>query len=346
MQDKIISEINNLLNKEKICRKQIYENLLVKGVVKPNSEKLVLEVIEYGIDNGLINPNKIFKYRKKRGKLPQIFAIEELIKIIDNCKRPKLAIAIWLGFFCGLRIREVCNLRINDIDLQNKKIFVRNSKNTNRSKQGYGKDRIVTLPEIAISPLIKWVNIIGTGEWFLPSMQSPDKPLRTKTVHEQFRALLNRCDLSQKEYVVEYRAKNHGKKKDMSKSTYVYRFHTLRHTYATYLLDKGVPLENIQRCLGHEQLDTTLIYAKVSDKKTKHLVNEAFNMPMRLMNHQSVLSEQQKDKKSEKVENISAEEILKKRLVKGEIDIVTYRRLLAELNPENTINVVHTAETH
>jgi hypothetical protein len=127
----------------------------------------------------------------------------------------------------------------------------------------------------------------------------------------------------------------------MHKTTYVYRFHTLRHTYATYLREKNVPLEVIQKSLGHEELDTTLIYAKLSDKKSFGIINDAFTTPMRLMNHETTLTHVP-IKANPQTQNITADEILKQRLARGEIDPITFHRLMAELHPDTTINVVHT----
>lgn len=345
MQDKIIQSIQELLKKEKLNRKQIYENLLAENIVKPNSEKLVYDVIDYATENGFINPARIKRWNKKRGKLPSVFTIEQLTNLFDNCYRPKLAVVMWLGLFCGLRIKEACSLKVNEVDLKNKKVYVMNSKNPNRSRDGYGKDRIVSIPDIAINPLEKWLNIIDGGKWFIPSMQNPDRHIRTKTIHEQFREILKNCGLSKTDYIINYRAKNHGKKKNMHKTVYKFKFHSLRHTYATYLLEKGVPLENIQRSLGHVSLDTTLIYAKVSDKKTGQFINNAFSRPLELTKKESILTKQN-EPKTEPNNFMSARELLQQRLARGEIDIITYRRLLAELEPENTINVVHSTNSN
>src|SRR3989338_7518579 len=124
-QNLIIGEINKLLEKEKMTRKGVYENLLSNGTVKPNSERIVTETIDYGVQEGLIAKNRLIWFRKKSGKLPQTFTIEQLISIFDRVDRPKLAIAIWLGLFCGLRVSEVCNLKNTDVDLVSKLIFVR-----------------------------------------------------------------------------------------------------------------------------------------------------------------------------------------------------------------------------
>ena len=349
----LVDKIKKMLEQEKMNRRQIYENLLVGGDIKPNSEHLVFEVIEYGLYHKIINPARIIRWNKKRGKLPTIYTTEQLITIFDRVVQPKMAIILWLGLFCGLRIREVCNLKISDVDLLNKKLFVRDSKNTNRFLEGYGKDRIVTIPDIAIPPIKRWLSIIQGGVWFVPCMQSPDRQIRTKTVHEQYRQILKLCGLDEAEYVVEYTARNYGVKKDLKKTMHKYRFHTLRHTYATYLLEKGVPLEHIQKLLGHNQLDTTLVYARVSDKQTKQMVNEAFNMPMKLLNRVSGFNEAkpfqdlapQIAAREVSAQLESPTEILRKRLARGEIDILTYKRLMAELNPENTVNVIHKLET-
>lgn len=265
------------------------------------------------------------EYRTKKGKLPIAFKKEQLIKIFDECSNVKLGMAMWLGFFCGLRIREVCRLKVNDIDLNNKTLFVRDSKNTNRAKQGYGKDRVVSIPDIALSPIRKWLSIIEGGEWFLPSAKCNNEPIQTKTIHEHYRALLRSCFLSEAETITSYRAKNYGVKKDLKKSTYIYRFHTLRHSYATYLLDRGVPLEIIQKLLGHESLDTTLIYAKISHSKIKEQVNQAFNTPQILVNQGNPINN------GFQAVSLSAKEILQQRLARGEIDLTTYRALLSQI---------------
>ena len=339
MQDKIINEINILLEEKKLNRKQIYENLLSKGIVKPNSEKIIYEIIDYSLDNGLIKKNRVIFFRKKRGKLSEVFTQEQLIKIFDQVERPKLSIALWLGLFCGLRIREVCNLKAEDLNLNEKLLFVRNSKNTNRSIEGYGKDRIVSIPDIAISPIRKWLEIIGSSKYVIPSMQDLNKPIRTKTIHEQYRHLLKISGLNQEEYSVDYKQMNYGKQKNMKKNIYKYRFHTLRGTYATYLLEKGVPLENIQRSLGHSNIETTLVYAKIRDNKTKQLINNAFNTPMRIVNNNNTYGIEKPRSLPEQA-NIEPELILKQRLARGEIDLISYKRLLTELDPENTLNVI------
>ena len=90
---------------------------------------------------------------KNKNKLPDIMSKEQLVKLFEQMFIPKLSIACFVALMCGLRIREVCRLEVADIDLQKRVIKIRDSKNSRREKQGYGKDRYVPLPEMAISPI-------------------------------------------------------------------------------------------------------------------------------------------------------------------------------------------------
>jgi DNA-binding transcriptional MerR regulator len=126
------------------------------------------------------------------------------------------------------------------------------------------------------------------------------------------------------------------KEKTIVKSTYKYRFHTLRHTYATYLLDKGVPLENIQKALGHQDLDTTLVYDRVSDTKTAQFVDDAFSSPLSVVKKNSLLNQHQprQVQNTYNTANVlavksseTAIEILQKRLATGEINQIEFNTL-------------------
>lgn len=336
MEEQLIKSILKITEKEKMTRKAIYEHLLVSGKLKPGSESLFNLVVDNALDSGKIPSGRIKVFRKARGKLPTVFTTTQLVSIFEACKRPKLSVVMWLGFFCGLRIREACNLKVADVDLDRRKVFVRDSKNPLRGKQGYGKDRVVSIPHKAIAPLKRWKEVIKGGTWFVPSMQSPNKAIQTKTIHEQYRQLLTELGLSEVEYQIEFKQKNHGKKKDFVKSVYKYKFHTLRHTYATYLLEKGVPLENIQRTLGHKDLETTLVYARVSDTKTSDLIDESFDSPIRIAKKDSVLNlpvqhNVYNDNKILAVKQGSPVEILQRRFAMGEIDERTYDHMVRKM---------------
>src|SRR3989344_8470208 len=133
-----------------------------------------------------------------KNKLPDIMNKEQLVKLFESVSIPKQSIAMFMALVCGLRIGEVCHLEVEDINLERRIIKIRNSKNPNRTKQGYGKDRIVPIPEIAISPIRKWLSIIDGCKWFIPSEKSPDTHLRTKTLHLWFYEVRKRAGLDLK----------------------------------------------------------------------------------------------------------------------------------------------------
>jgi integrase/recombinase XerD len=213
-----------------------------------------------------------------KNKLPDVFNTELLIKLFDAIHRPKLAIACGLAFFCGLRVSEVCNLKIENIDFERKRVKIVDSKNSRRSLcGGYGKDRYVPIPDPMISPLKKWIEIINGGMWFLPSLSSPDKHIRPKTINEQFREALDISGLLIVDYTLEFTQRVCGKVMKKKVNRHKYHFHTLRHAYATYLCDKGVDIYTISNLLGHNQVTTTQIYARISGKNVKQAIHQAFN---------------------------------------------------------------------
>ena len=212
-----------------------------------------------------------------KNKLPDVLSVEQLVKIFDAVDDPKIAIATAVTFFCGLRISEICKLRIEDIDFENKKLKVVDSKFSMRTKTKYGKDRYVIIPDMMIGPIQKWLNIIQGGKYFLPSDKCPNSYVRPKTIQEKFRVILRKTGLLIPMYELNFKQVIHGIKKEKKATRHKYHFHTLRHSYATYLLSKGVDLYTISDLLGHNQITTTQIYARISDVKRKEAIDRAFN---------------------------------------------------------------------
>jgi len=216
-----------------------------------------------------------------KNKLPDMLRKEQLVKLFENMIIPKLSIGCFMALCCGLRVREVCRLEVADIDLERRIIKIRDSKNPNRAKQGdYGKDRIVPIPQFSVSPIMKWLDIIEGGKWFLPSENSPDSHLRTKTLHRWFSEARQKAGLNTIDYQAQYKTPNPCNNQ-MTKPIYKFRFHHLRHFYATYVYEKTRDLYAVANLLGHNQVTTTQIYAKVSDKTMKETIDFAFNTPIR-----------------------------------------------------------------
>lgn len=204
------------------------------------------------------------QFKNKRGKnqnegknriLPNVFNKKQLLELFTAIEETDIFVACLLALFCGLRISEVCQLKRQDVDLVGCKIKV---------VQGKGsKDRYVMLPS-SIKPLLeKWFRITES-EYFIPT--SSNTGISTNYLALKFRSYLQKAGL-----LIEWDKTSTGQKR------HLYSFHILRHTYATYLLEKGVDLYYIQRSLGHSDIYTTQIYAYISSKDLKEKIEKAFN---------------------------------------------------------------------
>jgi integrase/recombinase XerD len=190
----------------------------------------------------------------KNRSLPNVFNKKQLIELFSVIDETDIFLACLLALFCGLRISEVCQLRRRDVDLVDCKIKV---------VQGKGcKDRYVMLPS-SLKPLIeKWFRV-SESEFFIPT--SAKEGVSPNYISLKFRAYLEKAGL-----LLDW------KKTKNEQQRHLYSFHTLRHTYATYLLERGVDLYYIQRSLGHSDIYTTQIYAYVSQKDLQQKIENAF----------------------------------------------------------------------
>jgi integrase len=335
--NEIIEQINEVLKTQhKTTITKLYETLVARGIVEPDTRKNFENLLEYALECKIVDKNKIKRYKNKKNQLADVFSNEDLVKLFDSIDRPKLAIASAVTFFCGLRISEVCKLKIEDIDLQSLRLKVVDAKNSRRHLSGYGKDRYVPLPKVLISPIKKWLDIIGGGKWFLPSHKSPDKHIRPKTLHEEFRVALDRAGLLIPKFTLNFKQRINNKWVDKTATRHKYYFHTLRHAYATYLRSKGVEIQTISELLGHSQITTTQIYARMTDVQRQKSVNDAFNC--------SVSTPMPMLKPTQPNQNLSPREYLQMQMLHGEINEQEYLKKLTLLNPEGIKRVVEIRE--
>jgi integrase len=275
--DKIIDAMNKALNKQRMYQKELYEHLIAEGEIKPNSEKEFKNLYNWALSNGFIDRARIKNWNKKKGKLPKYFTKKQLIKIFEVVDRPKDMIACFMALMCGMRINEICTLKIKNIDFESHRILIEDSKNPNRTRDNYGKDRYVDFDPAIDNVIKKWLEIIGyDGEWFIPSDKSPDMHLRKKSLHERFRMYLKEAGLLQIDYTMNITQKNHGKLITKKVNRHKYYFHCLRHTMASIIYNKTGDIYAVNRFLGHNQLDTTAIYAKMIDTKMKNTISDVF----------------------------------------------------------------------
>ena len=187
--------------------------------------------------------------------LPNVFNKKQLTQLFEAINDSHVFMGCLIALFCGLRISEVCSLKKQDVDLEAEKVFVRGGKGD--------KDRIVMLPS-SLKPLItKWFMLTKDSEYYINTTYQ-NKYVET-ILSKNFKNAIRKAGLELKTF-----------KTTAGQQRYAYSFHTLRHTYATYLLEQGVDLYYIQRSLGHVDIHTTQIYAYISNKDLQKKINMAF----------------------------------------------------------------------
>ncbi|MFZ2976138.1 MAG: site-specific tyrosine recombinase/integron integrase [Candidatus Moraniibacteriota bacterium] len=173
-----------------------------------------------------------FKCAKKSNKLPIVLSKNEIEKIIFQIKNTKHRLMISLGYAAGLRVSEVVSLKVKDFSLEELTINIKEAKGK--------KDRITIFPEKLKNDICNL--IIGKENNDLVFESNRGGKLTTTTLQKVFERALN----------------NAGVQKDAT-------FHSLRHSFATHLLENGTDVRYVQELLGHANIRTTQIYTKVTN---------------------------------------------------------------------------------
>jgi site-specific recombinase XerD len=180
--------------------------------------------------------------RPKRVRpLPDVLSPAEVRRILDAPRNPKHRLALMLVYSGGLRVGEVVRLRVADIDVERRLIHVRSSKG--------GKDRYTLLANAAAEALAPVLQDADPDDWIFPGAR-PGRHLTTRSVQKVFHQARQRAGITKPATV-----------------------HTLRHSFATHLLDRGVSLRHIQELLGHSSPKTTQIYTHVSQGDLRRITN-------------------------------------------------------------------------
>ena len=203
----------------------------------------------YLLNKGLVDTNLFNSIRnpKIEKKLPNYLSYEELARILDNIDistfiglRNRLMVEMF--YATGCRVSEITNIKVNDIDKSNNSIRI----------MGKGsKERIVYFGEYARDYLDRYLPLIDCV--YLFTNEAGEK----LSVHDV-------------EYIIKDLVKNLALKTHVTP-------HTLRHTFATHLLNNGADIKTVQELLGHSSLNTTGIYTHVSNERIKEVYRKTFN---------------------------------------------------------------------
>lgn len=190
-----------------------------------------------------LNPFKLVKVKTIERKLPDFLMYEEIQKVLaccdDNELRDRLIIEIM--YACGLRVSELCNLRVKDINLEDRSIKVVGKGN---------KERLLFF----YPGLQKRIQIFIQDKKDYLFLNKQGKPITPRGI----------------QYLLEKKGIEAGLRMKLHP-------HMLRHSFATHLLDNGANIRFVQTLLGHESLSTTQIYTHVSSSKLKEAYDKVMD---------------------------------------------------------------------
>jgi integrase/recombinase XerD len=182
-------------------------------------------------------------------KLPVVLSVEEVGRILNCVHHQRYRVCLTLIYACGLRLLEGVRLRVIEIDGERKMLHLHHGKG--------GKDRYVPLPPACLKMLRLHWQTHRNPIWLFPALRmgrQADQPMNESALQRAFRAALKESGVRKKATV-----------------------HSLRHSYATHLLEAGVNLRVIQSYLGHASPTATAIYTHLTSSthaQTSDKINE------------------------------------------------------------------------
>ena len=205
-----------------------------------SSTIVFLSAIKYAYSNILHkNPTQNIKRPKKERRIPIVLTKDEIRHLIDSMDNKKSKLMISLTYACGMRVSELINLKVNDLNFEEK---------TGHIRQGKGKkDRIFNIPDTLLSNLKK------------QAQQQTEKK-------QEYLFTGSKGRLSSRN--IQKIVSKAAKKAEIKKSVHP---HTLRHSFATHLLENNTDIRKIQELLGHADLNTTQIYTHISQEELKKI---------------------------------------------------------------------------
>jgi len=239
---KLFLEFVEILNLDQITEKEIQDYLYYcknKKNYSFSAMKQAIASIRYLYLKVLLKPppQSLSIELRKPNQLPIVLSKKNVVKLINATSNLKHKTILLLIYSAGLRLGELLNLKLGDIDSETMKIHIRQSKGK--------KDRYIMLSENALKLLREYYKLYKPKDYIIEGQKGGK--YSPKSVQNIFKAALKKAGIKKKATVL-----------------------TLRHSFATHLLDEGTDIRYIQELLGHRKLETTQIYTHVSS----HSINK------------------------------------------------------------------------
>jgi len=242
----------DLLTEEEVRRYFLY--LKNEKQVAPGTFSVALSGIKFLYEQTLHKEWRVFALARPRPekKLPVVLSVDEVQRILECLYHPTYRVCLSTIYMCGLRVNEGVHLQVQDVDGERMVLHVRHGKGA--------KDRYVPLPQSGLEMLRRYWATHRHPVWLFPTPTAKTecpalatKPIGARGVQKAFRAALRKSGIQKPATV-----------------------HTLRHSFATHLLETGVSLHVLQSYLGHNDIRTTMVYAHLTPK-TEDRACEAMN---------------------------------------------------------------------
>ena len=189
----------------------------------------------YGTTLGRPEQLPLIPYGKRPKTLPSVLSPDEVLRLLNAAPPGRDRVLLQVAYGCGLRLNELLHLRVTDIDSARMVIHVRQGKGA--------KDRLVPLSLRLLQELRAYWLACRPRTWLFPG-QTADGTMTSSNVQRRFGRLVRRVGLTKR-----------------------CSMHTLRHSYATHLLEAGVDVLTLKALLGHSSLQTTARYLHVSTRR-------------------------------------------------------------------------------
>lgn len=164
--------------------------------------------------------------------LPEVFSQQEVKQVLTTPKRLKHRVLFGIIYDCGLRISEVKRLKITDVDFDRHMVHIRESK--------HKKDRYVPVSPLLLRGIKNYLDSVTPQTWLFNGKRRGEQMSR-EGIRHAFRAVIRKTGIEKKVCI-----------------------HTLRHSYATHLLEMGLDIVSVKNQMGHAEIRTTMMYLHIA----------------------------------------------------------------------------------
>jgi len=216
---------------------------LIESSLSVSSVNTAMQALRFFFSITLDKPGLLKALFRVQGpqKLPMVLTQEEVARLLESASCAKHKAALSVAYGAGLRASEVVSLKISDID---------SARMVLRVEQGKGrKDRHAMLSPMLLDILREWWRIGKPKAWLFPG-QNPVNPMTTRQLNRICHAAAHVAEI--------------GKRVSL---------HTLRHSFATHLLEQDIDIRVIQVLLGHAKLNTTALYTRVATSTIRKVMS-------------------------------------------------------------------------